>query len=56
MEEHHASGHTLKTDLIKAIEIIDPEIIIPVHTDNPELFGKQFDNGVLSKDIEPYVF
>ncbi|MFW9819812.1 MAG: MBL fold metallo-hydrolase RNA specificity domain-containing protein, partial [Candidatus Thorarchaeota archaeon] len=56
MEGYHASGHASKSDLIKSIEIIDPEIIIPVHTDNPEWFSKQFDNVVLLKETELYEF
>ena len=56
MEGYHASGHASKSDLIKAIEIIDPEIIIPVHTDNPEWFSKQFDKVLLLKETEPYIF
>jgi ribonuclease J len=56
MEGFHASGHASKSDLIKAIEIIDPETIIPVHTDNPEWFNKQFDNVVLLTETEPYIF
>jgi ribonuclease J len=56
MEGYHASGHASKSDLIKAIEIIDPEIIIPVHTDNPEWFNKQFDNAMILKESKPYVF
>ncbi len=56
MEGFHASGHASKSDLIKAIEIIDPEIIIPVHTDNPEWFSKQFDNVVLLNETKPYLF
>ncbi len=56
MEGYHASGHASKSDLIKAIEIIDPDIIIPVHTDNPEWFNKEFENAVLLKDHETYTF
>jgi len=56
MEGYHASGHASKSDLIKAIEIADPDIIIPVHTDNPNWFIKQFDNSVLLKDYEAYKF
>ena len=32
----HASGHVSKNDLIKFIELVNPDAIIPVHTDNPE--------------------
>ena len=31
----HASGHVSKDDLIKFIELVNPDAIIPVHTDNP---------------------
>jgi len=55
MEGYHASGHASKSDLIRAIDINDPEIIIPIHTDNPDWFNKQFNNAVLLKDDETYV-
>ena len=32
----HASGHASKDDLVKFIELVNPDTIIPVHTDNPE--------------------
>ena len=32
----HASGHVSKNDLVKFIELVNPDAIIPVHTDNPE--------------------
>jgi len=51
---YHASGHVSKSDLVKIIGTIDPDIIIPVHTDNPEWFSKNFDNAVLLKDDEKY--
>jgi len=51
---YHASGHVSKSDLIKAIETIDPDIVIPVHTDSPEWFSNNFENAVLLKDNESY--
>ena len=36
----HASGHVSKDDLIKFIELVNPDVIIPVHTDNPENLEK----------------
>lgn len=51
---YHASGHASKSDLIKTIESIDPDIIIPVHTDTPSWFDQNFDNVVLLKDRETY--
>jgi ribonuclease J len=35
----HASGHLSQADLIKVIDEIDPEKIIPIHTEHPEWFG-----------------
>ncbi len=32
----HASGHVSKDDLIKFIELVNPDAIIPVHTESPE--------------------
>ena len=34
----HASGHASKEELIKMIERIRPEFLVPVHTENPEYF------------------
>ncbi len=50
----HASGHVSKKDLTWAIETIDPDVIFPVHTDNPEWFSNNFENAVLLKDNESY--
>ena len=46
----HASGHAAKSDLMRAIETIDPDYIIPVHTENPNWFKEQFDNALLIKN------
>ncbi|MFX1411413.1 MAG: MBL fold metallo-hydrolase RNA specificity domain-containing protein [Promethearchaeota archaeon] len=51
----HASGHASQNDLRWAIETIDPDIIIPVHTDNPQWFKENFDNTFLVKDGETIV-
>ncbi|MFW9901560.1 MAG: MBL fold metallo-hydrolase [Candidatus Thorarchaeota archaeon] len=51
---YHASGHVSKSDLINAIETIDPDIIIPVHTDNPSWFSENFENAVILKENEKY--
>lgn len=42
----HASGHASKGDLRWVIETVDPDVIIPVHTENPEWFVENF-NSVL---------
>jgi len=46
----HASGHASKKDLIWAINTINPDVIIPVHTDNPKWFEDNFENAVLLED------
>jgi len=51
----HASGHASQNDLRWAIDTIDPDIIIPVHTDNPQWFKENFDNTFLVKDGETIV-
>ncbi|MBD3253931.1 MAG: MBL fold metallo-hydrolase [Candidatus Lokiarchaeota archaeon] len=43
----HASGHASKNDLIEVIDKIEPDVIIPVHTDNPEWFKTTFSNTKL---------
>ena len=42
MDGYHASGHAAPEDLLKIIDIIDPDIIIPVHTTNPYWFAENF--------------
>ena len=53
----HASGHVSKDDLIKFIELVNPDAIIPVHTDNPErleqLVSKR--NVYIVNDNEPFI-
>lgn len=46
LEYAHTSGHCMPDDLKKAIEIINPKNLIPIHTKNP----KEFFN-LISKDI-----
>jgi ribonuclease J len=48
----HASGHLSQEDLIKAIDQIDPDKIIPVHTSNREWFKQQFEKTIRINDGE----
>jgi len=43
----HCSGHALKEDIMRMIEEIDPEILIPVHTDVPNEFERFHENVML---------
>lgn len=38
----HASGHASKSDLSEMIRAVDPEILIPVHTENADWFEQEF--------------
>ncbi len=40
----HCSGHAGKSDLEYAVKTIDPDILVPVHTQNPEEFKKIHDD------------
>ncbi|MFO8020720.1 MAG: ribonuclease J [Promethearchaeia archaeon] len=46
-EGYHSSGHVNKDGLRWAIDTIDPDLIIPVHTEEPEWFQREFDDVVL---------
>lgn len=50
----HASGHLSQSEIRWAIERIDPDIIIPVHTDNPKWFEQNYDNAILLQDGQSY--
>ena len=48
----HASGHASAAELLKIIEDIDPEIVLPVHTEHPEFFVENLKgyNVVLARE------
>lgn len=43
----HASGHISREELRKVIEEVDPDYVIPVHTEKPELFRWAFGEKVV---------
>ncbi len=53
----HASGHVSKDDLTKFIELVNPDAIIPVHTDNPERLEELVPhrNVYVVNDDEPFI-
>mgnify|MGYP002794082813 FL=1 len=53
----HASGHVSKNDLIKFIELVNPDAIIPIHTDNPERLEELVPhrNVYIVNDNEPFI-
>jgi len=53
---YHASGHASLTDLAWIIDQIDPEVIVPVHTENPAWFAEKWENTRVVKDGERVEF
>ena len=53
----HASGHVSKTDLVQFIELVNPDIVIPVHTDTPEKLERIVSNRTVYviNDNEPFI-
>ncbi|RLI77744.1 ribonuclease J, partial [Archaeoglobales archaeon] len=51
---YHASGHASKSDLRWVIETVDPDVIIPVHTENPAWFVENFENVKVLKNCKSY--
>jgi len=47
---YHASGHISQEELEEVIGEIDPEILIPVHTINPEWFIEKFEMSKIMKN------
>jgi len=43
----HSSGHITGPDLLELIETINPQFVIPVHTQNPEFFRKHIESRKL---------
>jgi ribonuclease J len=52
----HASGHIYPEDLTALIKEINPEKIIPVHTEHPQDFLKKFPQTILLQDGESFHF
>jgi len=48
----HTSGHASIDSLQKIICSINPKKLIPIHTENPNLFAEKFENVHIAKDEE----
>ena len=46
----HSSGHLSEEEIRKVVDIIDPDYIIPVHTEHPEWFRENFENVIALND------
>jgi len=40
---YHASGHASGEELLRMVEEIQPEVVVPVHTERPEFFVERLD-------------
>jgi len=49
LHKAHCSGHAGKSDLKHAVETVNPEILIPIHTQNAEEFKKIHDRVMIVK-------
>ena len=54
--EYHASGHASQKDLAWTIDQIDPEVIIPVHTENPAWFAGKWEQTRVVHDGDRIAF
>jgi ribonuclease J len=53
---YHASGHASGEDITWAIEQIDPDYIVPIHTEARDWFARSFENVVLVEESKQYNF
>jgi len=53
----HASGHATKVDLARIVRGIDPEVVVPVHTEHAEWFTDNFggERKVVVPDSEGWI-
>ncbi len=55
-KRYHASGHASGEEITWAIEQIDPDWIVPVHTEERRWFEESFDNVLAVKEGKRYEF
>lgn len=55
-EHYHASGHASGEDIIEVIDQIDPDCIVPIHTESRNWFAKNFDKVKFVVEGERYEF
>ena len=52
--QFHASGHASREDITWAIERIDPDFIVPIHTEARDWFAENFENVLLVDEERSY--
>ena len=53
-KRYHASGHASGEDITWAIDQIDPDCIVPIHTEARDWFARSFENVVLVEEGKQY--
>ena len=53
-KRYNAPGHASDMDITWAIDQIDPDFIVPIHTDSRDWFAKRFENVVLVEEGKRY--
>jgi ribonuclease J len=52
----HASGHASREDITWVIDQVDPDHIVPIHTEARDWFNESFDYVILPKEGDPLEF
>ncbi len=55
LHEVHTSGHMHSADIVRFVNQINPRMIVPIHTFEPERFGSHFGNVALLTDGVPHI-
>ena len=55
-KRYHASGHASEEDITWAIDQIDPDYIVPIHTEARDWFAKSFEDVILVEEGKAYEF
>jgi ribonuclease J len=55
-KSYHASGHASGDDITHVIDQIDPDHIVPIHTEARDWFARSFENVVLVDEGKRYMF
>ena len=54
IEKVHSSGHASRNDLVKFAQALNPRILLPIHTFEPECFPELYDSVKMLRDGEMY--
>ena len=55
-KRYHASGHASGEDITWAVDQIDPDYIVPIHTEARDWFANSFENVILVEEGKAYEF